>query len=90
MPQRPVIAHPTLPPGVTEFPNAIPPQATGDGLHFHRCSACGWVEGAPTIEPQNAPWPAMGSSRSQTIYRCRRCNKVLARTGDAMDGRSQP
>ncbi len=78
-----------LPEGIEEFPHSNPPQAVGKGRRFHRCPTCGWVEGGPVLEPQNAPWPLDGNRQPQTLHRCRRCNKVLAKTGDMMGGRMQ-
>ena len=78
-----------LPDGVKEFPQAIPPQAVGGGKRYHRCTNCGWVEGSPVLEPKNAPWPNDGNQQSATLHRCRQCNKILARTGDAQAGRGQ-
>ncbi len=84
---NPLPSRSELPEGLVEFPNSVPPQATGAGKRFHKCSDCGWVEGAPVLEPQNDPWPNQGSRQPQTLHRCRRCNKVLAKTGDFQGGR---
>jgi ribosomal protein L37E len=89
MSQSPVRTFEKLPPGVTEFPNAIPRQAVGNGTRFHYCPSCGWVEGAPTLEPCNSPWPASGNRQPKTLHRCRRCNKKLAESGDCMGGQLQ-
>jgi hypothetical protein len=78
-----------LPDGFEEFPQSLPPTAVGKGKVLHKCSSCGWVEGSPVLEPQNVPWPNDGNRQPMTLHRCRKCNKILAKTGDAMGGRIQ-
>lgn len=82
-------SYPELPEGFEEFPNSVPPTAVGKGKRLTKCSDCGWVDGGPVPEPKNAPWPYDGNRQPQTLYHCRRCNKVLAKIGDEMGGRMQ-
>jgi hypothetical protein len=89
MSQKPVKTYTTLPEGIEEFPNSVPLQAVGNGKRYHKCPSCGWVEGSPTLEPLNTPWPASGNRQPKTIHRCRRCNAKLAETGDSMGGQYQ-
>ena len=78
-----------LPDGFEEFPHAVPPIAIGKGKRLTKCPMCGWFEGSPVFEPSNAPWPLDGNRQPKTIYRCRKCNRKLAETGDMSGGRSQ-
>jgi len=85
-----VKSYSELPDGFEEFPQSIPKQAVSkDGKRLHYCSACGWVDGSPVLEPQNVPWPNNENRQSMTLYRCRKCNRILAKTGDCMGGRMQ-
>ena len=84
------VSYAQLPDGYKEFPQAVPPTAVGKGKkRLTRCGTCGWVEGGPVLEPSNTAWPNDGNRQPKTLHRCRRCNKVLATTGDTMGGRMQ-
>jgi len=94
---NPVKSVATLPDGFEEFPDAIPRQArklSADKKkvlgRFHWCSNCGWVEGAPVVDPSGVgPWPNQESRRPRTLWRCRKCNRKIAEVGDVYGGRQQ-
>ncbi len=77
--QLPIFSQ--LPKGIQEYPTSNPRQAIKDNKRFTWCPFCGgWVEGAPLVE-NSLDAPKITHKTGATVYRCRRCNNVLATVG---------